>query len=119
MTVIPVAGHDSLLLNLSGGHAPVFIRNLVVLEDNQGHTGAGEMPGGEAIRKTLEGCADIVVGRGLGEMNGVLGAIGRRFGSLDASGRGVQTFDQRVAVHAQTAVEAAPANGTIPSPCNS
>ena len=56
MTVVPVAGYDSLLLNLSGGHGPVFIRNLVVLEDNAGHTGVGETPGGEAIRATLEKC---------------------------------------------------------------
>jgi hypothetical protein len=34
--VIPVAGYDSFLLNLSGGHGPVFTRNLVVLEDNAG-----------------------------------------------------------------------------------
>ena len=54
MTVIPVAGYDSFLLNLSGGHGPVFVRNLVVLEDNAGRTGVGETPGGEAIRATLE-----------------------------------------------------------------
>mgnify|MGYP001952154992 CR=1 FL=1 len=29
LEVIPVAGHDSLLLNLSGGHAPFFTRNPV------------------------------------------------------------------------------------------
>jgi glucarate dehydratase len=32
MTVVPVAGYDSMLLNLSGGHGPVFTRNLVLLE---------------------------------------------------------------------------------------
>jgi len=107
MTVIPVAGHDSLLLNLSGGHSPVFIRNLVVLEDNQGHTGVGETPGGEPIRNTLQDCAEIVVGRRLGEMNTVLGVIGKKFNSMDLSGRGLQTFDQRVMIHVQTAIEAA------------
>ena len=30
MQVIPVAGHDSMLLNLSGAHGPFFTRNLVV-----------------------------------------------------------------------------------------
>ena len=34
MQVIPVAGQDSMLLNLSGAHAPYFTRNLVVLKDS-------------------------------------------------------------------------------------
>ena len=48
--VIPVAGQDSMLLNLSGAHAPYFTRNLVLIRDNAAHTGVGEVPGGEAIR---------------------------------------------------------------------
>ena len=32
MQVIPVAGHDSMLLNLSGAHGPFFTRNMVILE---------------------------------------------------------------------------------------
>lgn len=47
MQVIPVAGHDSMLMNLSGAHAPFFTRNIVVIKDNSGHTGVGEIPGGE------------------------------------------------------------------------
>ena len=31
LRVIPVAGHDSMLLNLSGAHAPFFTRNLVII----------------------------------------------------------------------------------------
>ena len=54
MQVIPVAGHDSMLMNLSGAHAPFFTRNIVIIKDNSGHTGVGEIPGGEKIRKTLE-----------------------------------------------------------------
>ena len=54
MRVIPVAGRDSMLLNLSGAHAPFFTRNLVLLTDNSGHTGVGEVPGGEKIRSLLE-----------------------------------------------------------------
>jgi len=34
VAVIPVAGHDSMLLNLSGAHGPFFTRNLVVLTDS-------------------------------------------------------------------------------------
>ena len=72
MKVIPVAGYDSFLLNLSGGHGPVFIRNLVVIKDNSGNIGVGESPGGEAIRKTLENSKEIVIGQKLGNMNLVL-----------------------------------------------
>ena len=107
MKVIPVAGYDSFLLNLSGGHGPCFIRNLVVLTDNAGNTGVGETPGGEAIRKTLESSKEIVVGQNLGNMNLILNTIGKRYGSLDEGGRGLQTFDQRVMIHAQTAIESA------------
>lgn len=39
MQVIPVAGHDSMLMNLSGAHAPFFTRNIVIIKDNSGHTG--------------------------------------------------------------------------------
>jgi glucarate dehydratase len=107
MRVIPVAGHDSFLLNLSGGHGPVFIRNLVVLEDSAGHTGVGETPGGETIRVTLEAARELVVGRRVGEMSDVLATMESRFAPLDAGGRGNQTFDQRVMIHAVTAVESA------------
>ena len=39
MIVVPVAGHDDMLLNLSGAHAPFFTRNIVILRDNAGRTG--------------------------------------------------------------------------------
>ncbi len=41
MRVIPIAGHDSMLLNLSGAHGPYFTRNLVILTDSEGNTGVG------------------------------------------------------------------------------
>ncbi|MEU6578674.1 glucarate dehydratase [Streptomyces sp. NPDC046805] len=107
MRVIPVAGQDSMLLNLSGAHAPYFTRNLVILTDSDGRTGVGEVPGGEAIRGTLEEVHDLVVGRPVGDPQAVLRAIRERFGDRDAGGRGAQTFDLRVTVHAVTAVEAA------------
>ena len=107
MRVIPVAGQDSMLLNLSGAHAPVFIRNLVVLTDSAGHTGVGEVPGGETIRQTLEQSTPLVLGQPVSDFGAVKRAIEQRFGALDADGRGRQTFDQRVAIHAMTAVESA------------
>lgn len=107
MKVIPVAGQDSMLLNLSGAHAPFFTRNLVILTDTAGHIGVGEVPGGEKIRRTLDEVRDLVVGQRLGDWNTILAEIGRRFGDRDAGGRGLQTFDLRVTVHCQAALECA------------
>jgi glucarate dehydratase len=107
MLVVPVAGRDSMLLNLSGAHAPFFTRNLVLLRDDAGHTGVGEVPGGERIRQTLEDARSLVLGQSIGGHHGILNAVRRRFGDRDAAGRGLQTFDQRIAIHAVTALEAA------------
>jgi len=107
MEVVPVAGRDSMLLNLSGAHGPFFTRNIVILADDAGNTGLGEVPGGEAIRNTLEEARSIVVGRTLGEHNAVLNAMRQRFADRDAGGRGLQTFDLRTTIHAVTAVESA------------
>ncbi len=107
VTVIPVAGRDSMLLNLSGAHGPFFIRNLVILHDSSGHTGVGEVPGGEKIRQTLEDAAPLVEGRPIGAFNAVLNAVHDRFAERDAGGRGAQTFDLRVTIHAVAALEAA------------
>ena len=107
MLVVPVAGHDGMLLNLSGAHAPFFTRNLVILRDKAGRTGVGEVPGGEQIRRTLEDARSLVVGRPIGAYNDTLNKMRRRFADRDTGGRGFQTFDQRVAIHAVTAIEAA------------
>ena len=77
MQVIPVAGHDSMLLNLAGAHGPFFTRNLVVLKDSAGRTGVGEVPGSEGIRKTLERARPLVIGSQLGHYNAVLGSMRR------------------------------------------
>ena len=107
MRVVPVAGHDAMLLNLSGAHAPFFTRNIVILTDSDGRQGLGEVPGGEAIRETLEDARGLVVGRPLGTHASVVAQVGRAFASRDAGGRGLQTFDLRTTIHAQTAIEAA------------
>ncbi|MGM3174705.1 glucarate dehydratase [Dickeya lacustris] len=107
MQVIPVAGHDSMLLNLSGAHAPYFTRNIVILKDNAGHTGVGEIPGGEAIRQTLEDASVLVVGKALGEYKNVMNQVRNQFAERDASGRGLQTFDLRTTIHVVTGIEAA------------
>ena len=107
MNVIPVAGHDSMLLNLSGAHAPYFTRNIVLLKDNDGNVGVGEVPGGEKIRQTLEDAREIVVGQSIGTYNNILNNIRRQFADRDSAGRGLQTFDLRITIHAVTALEAA------------
>jgi glucarate dehydratase len=107
LTVIPVAGRDGMLLNLSGAHGPFFTRNIVIIKDNSGHTGVGEVPGGEKIRQTLEDARDLVVGRPLGAYQRVLSDMRTRFADRDAGGRGAQTFDLRTTIHAVTAIEAA------------
>jgi glucarate dehydratase len=106
MRVVPVAGHDDMLLNLSGAHAPFFTRNIVILRDNAGHAGIGEVPGGEQIRQTLEDARPLIIGQPIGAYHGILNAMHKHFADRDAGGRGLQTFDQRVTIHAVTAVEA-------------
>ena len=105
--VIPVAGQDSMLLNLSGAHGPFFSRNLLILTDSSGRTGVGEVPGGEKIRKTLEDARELIEGRSIGAWNHILNTLRTRFAERDSGGRGNQTFDLRVTIHAVTAVESA------------
>ena len=107
MRVVPVAGTDSMLLNLSGAHAPYFTRNVVLVTDDAGHTGAGEVPGGAGIRQVLEDAASEILGRPIASYLEILQTIQTRFGDRDTAGRGLQTFDMRITIHAVTAVESA------------
>ncbi|VTU40898.1 Glucarate dehydratase [Variovorax sp. PBS-H4] len=107
LRAIPVAGSDSMLLNLSGAHGPFFTRNLLVLTDSAGRTGVGEVPGGEKIRQTLEDARELVVGQPIGAHQRVLQQVQQKFADRDSGGRGLQTFDLRTTIHAATAVESA------------
>jgi glucarate dehydratase len=107
LQAIPVAGRDSMLMNLSGAHGPFFTRNLLILADSAGRTGVGEVPGGEKIRQTLDDSRELVVGQSIGNLQAVLQRMQRRFADRDAGGRGQQTFDLRTTIHAVTAVESA------------
>ncbi|MDH4560301.1 glucarate dehydratase [Pseudomonas sp. BN411] len=107
LTVVPVAGQDSMLLNLSGAHGPYFTRNVVILKDNAGHVGVGEVPGGEAIRQTLEDARSLLVGQSIGNYQRLLNQVRQAFADRDSGGRGLQTFDLRIAIHAVTALESA------------
>lgn len=105
MEVFPVAGYDSMLLNLSGAHGPYFTRNIVILTDELGNEGLGEVPGGQKISSTLEACKDLVVGRSIGEYKNIVNDIRERYKDFDDGGRGLQTFDLRTIIHVITAVE--------------
>ena len=86
MQVIPVAGHDSMLLNLCGAHAPYFTRNLVLLKDSAGRSGIGEVPGGEGIRQALERSRPLVIGQPIGRYNRTLKGL-RRVRRASGAGR--------------------------------
>jgi glucarate dehydratase len=105
MRVIPLAGRDSMLLNLSGAHGPFFTRNLVMLKDSAGRQGIGEVPGGEKTRGTLEEARALVEGRPIGAYQRILTQVRDRFADRDAGGRGLQTYDLRTTIHAVTAIE--------------
>jgi len=107
LRVIPVAGRDSMLLNLSGAHGPFFTRNLLILTDSDGRTGVGEVPGGQKITQTLEDAAQLVVGQAIGAHQRILQQVQQQFADRDSGGRGQQTFDLRTTIHAVTAIESA------------
>ncbi len=90
MQVIPVAGHDSMLLNLCGAHAPYFTRNLVLLTDSAGNTGIGEVPGGAGILRALNNAVPLVVGTQLGRYNRTLNGVRAAIASAGKSGAGGQ-----------------------------
>lgn len=106
MEVYPVAGKDSMLLNLSGAHAPYFTRNIVILTDSNGQTGVGEVPGGQKITMALENVRDIVEGTSIGEYKNTLLRVSEALKENTEDVRGAQTFDLRTGVHVITAIEA-------------
>jgi glucarate dehydratase-related protein len=107
MQVIPVAGHDSMLLNIGGAHGAYFTRNIVILKDSAGNTGVGEAPGGEVIYQTLVDAIPQVKGREVARMNTLVHEIhvGNQSSDFDSFGKGAWTFELRV--NAVAALEAA------------
>ena len=105
--VYPVAGYDSMLLNLSGAHGPYFTRNIVILTDSDGVEGISEVPGSTKITEVLNEIDDLVVGQPIGQYKNIVKSIHDKYAGLDAGGRGNQTFDLRTTVHVQTAIETA------------
>lgn len=93
MRVIPVAGYDSMLMTLSGAHAPCFTRNLVILTDSAGHTGLGEIHGGDYTRDCLNAVQPLVEGRPVSEYRQVLQAIHKLSRPGAGEGGDIQTLD--------------------------
>ncbi|MGQ4877975.1 enolase C-terminal domain-like protein [Billgrantia sp. LNSP4103-1] len=107
MRVVPVAGYDGFLLNLSGGHAPWFIRCVLILEDDAGNQGVGEIPSSDGILKGLEQCRSLVEGSQVNDIKQTLNQARQLLAKNGREERGRQTFDLRVAVHVITAIESA------------
>lgn len=105
--VVPVAGYDSMLLNLSGAHGPFFTRNVVIVTDSSGNTGLGEVPGGAKIAGTITEAAELLVGQEIARYRQLLRSVATSFADRDSGGRGLQTFDLRTTVHAVTGLESA------------
>ena len=107
MEVYPVAGLDSMELNLSGAHAPYFTRNVVILTDSNGVEGVGEVPGGEKITKALKDIEHLVIGSKISDYKQTLLKIKNWLDTnIKDDVRGLQTFDLRTGVHVVTAIEA-------------
>lgn len=107
MQVIPVAGHDSMLMNIGGAHGAYFTRNIVILQDNAGNTGVGEAPGGEVIYKTLVDAIPHVQGKQISVLNKIVSQMhqGNLTTDSETFGKGAWTFELRV--NAVAALEAA------------
>lgn len=93
MQVIPVAGYDSMLMTLSGAHAPCFTRNLVILTDSAGHTGVGEIHGGDYTCDCLNAVRPLVEGRPVSECRQVLQTIHKLSKPGAEEGGDIQTLD--------------------------
>jgi glucarate dehydratase len=95
-----------MLLNLSGAHGPYFTRNIVVLTDDSGALGVGEVPGGQKITAALNQVKPLVVGSLLSQYKQTLLNVKSALGNQEDDVRGQQTFDLRTGIHVLTAIEA-------------
>ncbi|QYN46070.1 glucarate dehydratase family protein [Gilliamella sp. ESL0405] len=107
MQVIPVAGYDSMLMNIGGAHSPYFTRNIVILKDNSGHIGLGEAPGGVTIENALKQAIAHVEGQPISILNRIVNDMHQGYldDDYDSFGKGAWTFELRV--NAVAALESA------------
>ncbi len=111
MSVVPVAGYDSMLMTLSGAHAPYFTRNIVILEDSAGHQGIGEIHGGDYTCEALKSCTELVINQPVGKYRNILDNIHKHAKKAkEDDGEGIQTLDiskLKFVVKAEWAIECA------------
>ncbi len=108
MDVIPVAGYDSMLMTLSGAHAPCFTRNIVILEDNAGNKGVGEVHGGESITEALNQYKEFVLGQEIGNYRNIIDKIQSTRGKTKSDGiQSLEISKLKDVVRCETAIEAA------------
>ncbi|WP_261641982.1 enolase C-terminal domain-like protein [Erwinia mallotivora] len=69
MRIVPVAGYDSMLLNIGGAHNCYFTRILVILTDSTGQTGVGETPCHASTLQLLETFRPLIEGSSLLRLN--------------------------------------------------
>ena len=107
LLVIPVAGYDSMLMNIGGAHGPYFTRNIVILTDSAGHVGVGEAPGGSTIENALKEACAHVEGRPISILNRIVNDMHQGYldSDYDTFGKGAWTFELRV--NAVAALESA------------
>ncbi|MCL2893410.1 enolase C-terminal domain-like protein [Brenneria tiliae] len=75
MHVIPVAGYDSMLLNIGGAHNCYFSRILVVLKDNAGNTGVGECPCHSTTVELLKSFTSLIIGSSVLKLNATMSTL--------------------------------------------
>ena len=105
--VVPVAGFDSMLLNIGGAHGALFTRNVVIVHDSAGHQGLGEAPGGEVIEQTLRSIGERLIGEPIVHLNKLIhrAHFAQQDDDFETFGKGAWTFELRV--NAVAAMEAA------------
>jgi glucarate dehydratase len=110
--VIPVAGHDSMLLRASGPHSPYSTRTLVLLRDSTGRVGIGEIPYSRWILRALHMVTVLVGGTEIDRYNRTLGVVRESLGCAQAARGGLASAAQvrEADLHMEnviTAIEAA------------
>ncbi len=100
-----------MLMTLSGAHAPFFTRNLVIIRDSAGHTGLGEIHGGDYTCQALKSCIPLVVGKPVGMYRSILDDIHKASARApEDDGEGIQSLDiskLKFVVKAEWAIECA------------
>lgn len=75
MRIVPVAGYDSMLLNVGGAHNCYFTRILVILTDSAGNTGVGESPCHSSTLSLLEQFRSQIVGSSVLRLNSTISRL--------------------------------------------